>query len=104
VKVGPMARDTLPDDSFTGTVRDWNVFPIPFSHQVTITAILNRNENVRIDLFTAEGRWIRNRQFKGLKGENLFVVDGLENLLSGAFYFITGLYNGEKHSEKLFKQ
>ncbi|HEX7691251.1 MAG TPA: hypothetical protein VF408_02620, partial [Sediminibacterium sp.] len=104
VKVGPMTRDTLPDNSFTGTVRDWNVFPIPFSDRIQVTAVLKRAETVLLDLFTAEGRWVRSWQYRGQKGENLFVVEGLQNLLSGAFYFITGFYNGEKHAENLFKQ
>lgn len=104
VSVTPIRTERLPDHSFTGTVKDWNLFPIPFSHQLKVTVVLKRNETVRLALFSSDGRWLRNWAFKGLKGENLFVLDGLENLLSGAVYLLTGFYNKEQHFEKIIKQ
>ncbi|MES2006377.1 MAG: hypothetical protein V4450_17800 [Bacteroidota bacterium] len=104
VRVAPMKQDSLPDHSFTGTVRDWNVFPIPFTNQLKVTAILKRNENVRLDLFSSDGRWLRKWMFNGYKGENQFVLDGLGTLLSGSIYFLAGFYNNEKHLEKVFKK
>lgn len=104
VSVAPMIVDTLPDHSFTGSARDWNVFPIPFTDHLKVTAVLKRNETVRLDLFSGDGRWIRKWECKGNKGDNEFVLDYFENLLPNNIYILTGFYNGTKHSEKVIKQ
>jgi hypothetical protein len=103
IKVGAMVVNTLPDRSFTGTVKDWNVFPIPFHDKLRITAILKRNETVRIDLFAPDGKWVRSWTKPGVKGENLFTLDGLEVLSTNVLYYIVGFYNGEKHFDKIYK-
>lgn len=103
LKVGPMPKDTLPDHSWTGGVKDWNVFPIPFRDQIKITAILKRNETVRIDLFAPDGKWVRSWQMVGKKGDNLFNLTGIGNLAVNVVYFISAFYNGEKHFDKIYK-
>lgn len=103
LSVGARAIDTIPDHSYAGNLKDWNVFPIPFHNELKVSAILKRNETVRMDLFTVEGKWIRSWQLAGKKGENLFVLDNLEGLRLNVVYLITGLYNGEKHFDKVYK-
>jgi len=102
IKVNAMPRDTLPDRSFTGSVKDWNVFPIPFHEQLKITTVLKRSETVRIDLFSGDGKLIKTWSLPGKKGENLFTLDA-GDLTPGVLYFITSYYNGEKHFEKVYK-
>ena len=104
LKVGLPVEVKLRDNSFSGTVKDWNVFPIPFNSQVKITAVLKRNESVKIDLFLADGRWLRSWAFNGKKGDNLFTLDNVSDLLPGVIYYITGFYNGMKHYDKIFKE
>lgn len=103
VKVGAMPTRKLPDNSFAGTVKDWNVFPIPFTNKLTITAILQARENVRIDLFAPDGRWVRSWTKSGKKGENIFTLDDMGDLAVNVLYFITAVYNGEKHFDKIYK-
>lgn len=103
IKVGALQKDTLPDHSWTGGVKDWNVFPIPFRDQLSITAVLKRNETVRVDLFAADGKWVRSWSLAGRKGENLFKLSDLDNLTQNVVYFITAVYNGEKHFDKIYK-
>lgn len=103
LKIGAMDSVKIPDHSWTGNLKDWNLFPMPFHNELKLSVILKRNETVRIDLFTALGQWVRSWQFSGKKGENLFQLDKLEGLASYVTYFITGFYNGEKHSDKIFK-
>ncbi|WP_176112967.1 beta strand repeat-containing protein [Sediminibacterium ginsengisoli] len=104
VKVGAAVTIKLPDNSFAGGVKDWNVFPIPFNSQVKITAVLKRNETVKIDLFLGDGRWLRSWSFTGKRGDNLFTLDNVSDLLPGVIYHITGFYNGKKYYDKLYKQ
>ncbi|MFJ1288554.1 hypothetical protein, partial [Acinetobacter baumannii] len=42
-----------------GSVKDWNVFPIPFHDYLKVSVVLKRKQEVRIDLFSADGRKIR---------------------------------------------
>jgi hypothetical protein len=58
---------------------------------------------VRLDLFTGDGSWVRAYEFSGKKGENLFELHNLESLAAGVVYFVTGIYNGEKHYDKIYK-
>lgn len=102
VSVSAMDKKVLPDNSFTGTVKDWNVFPIPFQHELKVTAILQRNENVRLDLFTADGKWIKTWTLAGKKGDNVFTLN-TSDLKANIMYFIVGFYNGEKHTDKIYK-
>ncbi len=103
ISVDPRIIDSIPDHSFTGNLKDWNVFPVPFHNELKVSVILRRNETVRMDLFTVDGRWVRSWQYSGKKGENVFQLNHLENLPANVFYLITGFYNNQKHFEKLFK-
>ncbi|MDE3253418.1 MAG: hypothetical protein KGO92_11470, partial [Bacteroidota bacterium] len=103
IQVDPRIPDSIPDHSYTGNLKDWNVFPIPFQHELKVSVVLTRNETVRMDLFTMEGKWVRSWQLAGRKGENLFSLSDIENLPANVFYLITAQYNNEKHFEKLFK-
>ena len=103
IKVDPAVIDSIANHSFIGNLKDWNVFPIPFHQELKVSVILKRNETVRMDLFTMDGRWVRSWQYVGRRGENLFSLNNLENLTANVFYLITGIYNSEKHFEKLYK-
>ena len=104
LKVGAMKTLTLPDQSFTGRLKDWNVFPNPFDQQLKVSVILQRAEQVRIDLFSVDGRWIKSWIKDGRPGENLFELEGTQELRNRQSYFITGFYNGIKHTDKIYKQ
>jgi hypothetical protein len=104
LKVGAMKNNVLVNQSFAGRLKDWNIFPNPFSHQLKVSVILNRAEQVRIDLFSLDGRWVKSWIKNGKKGENLFELEGIESLAPGQNFFIAGFYNGIKHADKIFKQ
>lgn len=104
VKVAAMKTTVIPDRSFAGRLKDWNVFPNPFGQQLKVSVVLERSEEVRIDLFDVCGRWIKSWRKNGRAGENLFELEGTAALKSGETYFITGFYNGQKHSDKIYKQ
>jgi hypothetical protein len=103
LKVGKPDSAVLDDHSWTGNLKDWNVFPVPFRDALKLSVILKRAETVRVDLFTGEGSWVRSWTFKGVKGENLFAFDRVADLTANVVYFITGVYNGEKHFDKIYK-
>ncbi len=103
IRVGARVVDTIPDRSYAGNLKDWNVFPIPFHNELKVSAILKRNETVRMDLFTVDGRWIKSWTLAGKKGENLFLLNGIEGLPKNIIYLITGIFNGEKHFDKIYK-
>ncbi len=103
LRVGERDTVVIPDHSFFGNLKDWNVFPVPFHNELKVSVVLTRNENIRLDLFTVSGAWIKGWQFSGKKGENLFSLDGIQDLYSAVMYVITGLYNNEKHSSKIYK-
>ncbi len=103
IRIGKLAFDSIPDHSFAGNLKDWNVFPIPFHNELKITLILKRNETVRVDMFSIDGKWVRSWQFSGKKGENLFVLNNLDGLPARLIYLLTGTYNGERHFEKVYK-
>ena len=104
VKVGVMKNNTLTDQSFAGRLKDWNVFPNPFDQQLKMSVILERSQTVRIDLFARDGRLLRQWIKEGSRGENLFVLEGASTLPSRQTYFITGFYNGQYHTDKIYKQ
>jgi len=104
LKVAARVPAVIPNHSFSGQLRDWNVYPIPFSHYLHVSAVLKRNETVRFDLFASDGRWLQQWTFKGQKGDNEFQIKGLGHLLSGAIYYLTAYYNQQKHSELIVKQ
>lgn len=103
IKIGKPDSLVFVDHSWTGNLKDWNVFPVPFHNELKLSVILKRNENVRVDLFTGDGSWVRSWQFGGKKGENLFTLDKIDNLSAGVMYFISAFYNNEKHSDKIYK-
>lgn len=86
-----------------GNLKDWNVFPIPFQDQLKVSVILNRKQEVRIELFSGEGRRLKSWVKTGVQGENLFQLETIGQLRSGVVYFITAIYNNEKHFAKVFK-
>jgi hypothetical protein len=49
------------------------------------------------------GAWVRGWQFSGKKGENLFSLNGIADLSAAVMYILTGVYNNEKHSAKIYK-
>jgi hypothetical protein len=103
LKVAAQTAIAKTDHSFKGNLKDWNVFPVPFHDHLKLSLQLLKPQTVRIDLFTVEGAWVRSWNFSGVKGENLFSLDHLETLAPNLVYLITGLYDGKKHFDKLFK-
>ena len=101
--IGKPGTPTIIDRSFTGNLKDWNFFPVPFRDELKLSVILKRNEKVRLDVFTGDGSWVRSYEFSGKKGENLFQLHKLESLAAGVVYFVMGIYNGEKHYDKIYK-
>lgn len=87
----------------TGSVKDWNVFPIPFHDYLKVSVVLKRKQEVRIDLYSADGKRIKSWMKSGAPGENLFNLEGADQLTAGVLYFMTAVYNGEKHFDKLYK-
>lgn len=104
VKVAAMKTTVLTDRSYTGKLKDWNVFPNPFDQQLKVSVILQRAGEVRIDLYDVQGRWIKSWRKNGRAGEQLFELEGSETLPGRQTYFITGFYNGIKHTDKIYKQ
>ena len=101
--VGPPGGTALIDRSWIGNLKDWNLFPNPFHDNLKMSVILKRNESVRIDLFTADGAWVKGWIKAGRKGENLFQLEGVETLEPNVVYIITAIYNGEKHADRLYR-
>jgi hypothetical protein len=86
-----------------GNLKDWNVFPIPFQDHLKVSVILNRKQEVRIELFSGDGKKVKSWNKTGVEGENLFRLDGVDHLTRGVVYFITAIYNNEKHFDKVYK-
>lgn len=103
LKVSPQTALPKSDYSFRGNLKDWNIFPVPFHDHLKVSLQLERQQTVRIDLFTLDGVWVRSWNFSGNKGENLFSLDQLGTLAPNLVYLITGWYDGKKHFDKLFK-
>jgi len=104
VKVGNRKSSVLPDQSFIGRLKDWNVFPNPFTHQLKVSVVMVRGGQIRLDLWSASGQWIRSWNRTVRQGENLLVLDGVEHLPGKRTYIISSNYNGILHSDKIFKQ
>ena len=103
IQVGGQAIDTMVNESFTGNLKDWNLYPVPFHDRLAVSVVLKKPQTIRMDLFAADGRWIRSWTFNGITGENLFYPDGLSILPTGVVFFIVAYYNGLKHYDKIFK-
>ena len=98
-------QDSLPKREMfvQGNLKDWNVFPIPFHDHLNISVILERKQDVLIQLFTADGKLVSNWKMNGNAGANLFTLTGITELKTQVMYFITAIYNGQKHFDKVFK-
>ncbi|HVZ25869.1 MAG TPA: hypothetical protein VG842_07445, partial [Sediminibacterium sp.] len=103
LKVLPPSPVVLKDASISGNLKDWNLFPIPFHDHLKLSVILERSEQIRLDMFTAEGKWVRSWIKKGNRGENLFPLEGVDQLPSQVVYYVTANYNGKKHFDTIIK-
>ena len=103
VTVTPQAKTVIPDHSFTGNLKDWNLFPTPFHNELKLSVILDRIQQVRLDFFTPDGSYVSSWQFSGKKGENLFTLDQLQTLAPNTLYFVSSIYNNQKHFDKVYK-
>jgi hypothetical protein len=103
VKVGKTDSLVIADHSFTGNLKDWNLFPVPFHNELKFSAVLFKNETIKLDMFTADGSWVRTWQLPGKRGENLFRLDKITDLPAGVLYFVTGFYNNQNHYDKIYK-
>jgi len=102
LKVSPASTITIANNSFTGNLKDWNVFPTPFHDHLKVSVVLVRAQPLAIDLFTADGKWVRQWTFPGAKGENLFDLD-VSGLTPNITYLIASVYNNAKHSSTIYK-
>jgi hypothetical protein len=103
IKVARKDSAAIPDFSFTGNVKDWNIFPSPFKDHLKVSVILQKTETVKIDMFTPDGSWLRTWSFSGAAGENLFSFDKLYTLPGAVTYLFVGWYNGENHFAQVTK-
>ena len=103
IKVAQQRKDSIPNLSITGYIKDWNWFPSPFRLKLRVSVILSQAEQVNIQMFTADGAFVRSWSLSGQKGENVFTLDKLEGLASNVTYLVTATYNGIKHFDKIFK-
>lgn len=103
IRLGKPEPSTIPDRSFAGNLKDWNFFPVPFRDALQLSVILRKSESIKLDFFTADGSWVQTYELSGRKGENLFSLERLNLLAPGVLYYVTGIYNGEKHYDKIFK-
>lgn len=103
IKVSPQDSLRSIDHSFTGNLKDWNLFPTPFHDNLKLSVVLERNQPVRLDFFIADGSWVQGWIFQGTKGENLFTLDKIDRLMPNVLYFATSIYNNVKHFDKVFK-
>jgi hypothetical protein len=103
LKIIPEKPLPLQQPFVRGNLKDWNVFPIPFHDHLKVSVILDREQEVAVQLFTVDGKMVRRWTKRGNKGENLFTLDGLSDLTPQVMYFITAIYNATKHFDKLFK-
>ncbi len=104
VKVGNRPSSVLPNQSFIGRLKDWNVFPNPFGQQLKVSVVMKRAGQIKIDLWSASGQWMKTWHRSVQQGENLLLLDGVEGLPSQRTYLISSIYNGILHSDKIFKQ
>lgn len=104
VKVGNRPSSVLPNQSFIGRLKDWNVFPNPFHQQLKVSVVMERAGKIRLDLWSASGQWIKAWDRTVKQGENLLFLDGIDQLPSQRTYLISSIYNGILHSDKIFKQ
>jgi hypothetical protein len=101
--LGKAAPVEILNRSFTGNLKDWNLFPMPFHDELKLSVVLKKNETIKLDLFTADGSFVKSYEFQGRKGENLFQLQNLNTLPTGVLYFVTAIYNGEKHYDKIYR-
>lgn len=87
----------------SGNIKDWNLFPVPFHDHLRLSVILKRKQEIRVDLFSADGKRVMSWIKAGVQGENLLRLDGVEQLPGAVLYFITAVYNNEKHFDKVYK-
>lgn len=103
IKVLPEPTAPKREAFVRGNLKDWNVFPIPFDNHLQVSVVLKKKQEVRIELFSGEGRRVKSWIRSGVQGENLFRLEGVEQLTRGVVYFITAIYNNEKHFDKVYK-
>ncbi|MEO8173473.1 MAG: hypothetical protein ABI581_10335, partial [Sediminibacterium sp.] len=103
LKVLPQTALPKRETVVNGNLKDWNVFPIPFHDHLKVSVILQKKQAVKIDLFTAEGRLVKTWELNGVQGENLFTLAGLDQLQNKVLYYITSIYNNQKHFDKVYK-
>lgn len=86
-----------------GNVKDWNVFPIPFHDHLKVSVVLERAQEVVIQLYTAEGKLVRRWSKPGIRGEQVITLEGVDNLPAQVMYFIVAVYNNQRHFDKAYK-
>jgi hypothetical protein len=102
--VRPQATPPPPALFVTGNVKDWNVFPIPFHDHLNLSVVLERGQEVAIQLYTADGKLVRRWSKQGVRGEQVMSLEGVGDLPAQVMYFIFAVYNGQRHFDKAYKQ
>jgi hypothetical protein len=102
--VRPQATPPPPALFVTGNVKDWNVFPIPFHDHLNLSVVLERGQEVAIQLYTADGKLVRRWSKQGVRGEQVMSLEGVGDLPAQVMYFIFAVYNGQRQFDKAYKQ
>jgi photosystem II stability/assembly factor-like uncharacterized protein len=82
--------------------KQFRVLNNPFTDYITIISLLNEKQTVAVNLFDAQGKLVKKKQFDGDAGSNSFIFDQLSALPKG-IYILEAIMNRQRHTEKLLK-
>jgi uncharacterized repeat protein (TIGR01451 family) len=78
-------------------------FPNPFTNQLTVQLFSDRDQQVRLKIIDVTGRIIRTDKVECVHGINSFLIKGLEEFSSGAYY-IRAETSNTAMMQKIMKQ
>ena len=69
-----------------------NIYPNPFINEIEVSVILNKDQNIRLNLVNYEGKLLTWKEQKCKRGTNIILIGNLEKLARGIYLlqFITG--------------
>ncbi|MNX83336.1 hypothetical protein D3C86_1150970 [compost metagenome] len=71
-----------------------NTYPNPFSNEIHTTITASENGFVSLQLVDITGRMVSQKKFSAQKGQNAFIIEGLQNVIPGT-YFLNTTVNGK---------
>ncbi|MNX90232.1 hypothetical protein D3C86_1222750 [compost metagenome] len=69
-------------------------YPNPFSNEIHTTIMASENGFVSLQLVDITGRMVSQKKFSAQKGQNAFIIEGLQNVIPGT-YFLNTTVNGK---------